>query len=338
MTHDQPGDTYLAELAALLALDAVPADQREELERRAGPIPPDLLAAAAALADAVSDDPPPTLRDKVLTTARRSRPTGTAIGAPLPCSPADAYRRTADDLHRLLMGLSEDDWHAVAHDAHGPVRDLIAHLVGIEEVMLGWLGARPAADPDAVADHIGATRPTVSALSATDPETIAARWYELTGEVEAACRSADPHRPVLAHHLPVDVDALVVLRVFEIWVHTLDVCAAAGLSRIVPEPSRLALMSTRLMAALPMALAVRGTPAAGRTARFVLTGDAPGCYDVSDGTSVAPDPDVVIVADAVDVCQLAGRRLTPDDLNASIEGDSDFARLVLAAADAFALD
>jgi hypothetical protein len=144
---------------------------------------------------------------------------------------------------------------------------------------------------------------------------------------------------VLAHHLPVDVDALVVLRVFEIWVHTLDVCAAIGLPRVIPDPARLALMSTRLMAALPMALAVRGTPAPGRTARFVLTGAAPGCYDVSLGTDVAPaEPDVVIVADAVDVCQLAGRRLTPDDLDVTTDGDTELARLVLAAADAFALD
>jgi hypothetical protein len=144
---------------------------------------------------------------------------------------------------------------------------------------------------------------------------------------------------VLAHHLPVDVDALVVLRVFEIWVHTLDVCAATGVPRVVPDPARLALMSTRLMAALPMALALRGTPAPGRTARFVLTGTAPGCYDVSLGGDVAPaKPDVVIVADAVDVCQLSGRRLTPDGLDATTDGDSELARLVLAAADALALD
>jgi hypothetical protein len=101
----------------------------------------------------------------------------------------------------------------------------------------------------------------------------------------------------------------------------------------------MALLSGRLMAVLPYALAYRGSPLPGRTARFVLTGPAGGAYTVPLAPGEEPGtPDFLVVADVVDVCRIAARRLLPGDLSATIEGDRDLADLVLASIDAFARD
>jgi hypothetical protein len=93
------------------------------------------------------------------------------------------------------------------------------------------------------------------------------------------------------------------------------------------------------MAVVPLALAYRRSTVRGRAARFVLTGRSGGAYTVPlhPGESAA-EPDVLIVADTVDVCRVAARRLTPAQLNATVEGDAALADLVLAGLDAFARD
>jgi len=48
--------------------------------------------------------------------------------------------------------------------------------------------------------------------------------------------------------------------------------------------------------------------------------------------------DVTIVTEAIDLCRLAARRLDPEELIATIEGDRELAGLVLAGRDAFARD
>src|SRR5206468_4173950 len=108
------------------------------------------------------------------------------------------------------------------------------------------------------------------------------------------------------------------------------------------DTERMALMSARFMTVLPHALAYRNSAMPGRSARFVLTGPAGGCYDVSldAQTSLAPgtQPDVTIVTDVIDLCRVAARRLSVDSLSTVIDGDPALAAAVLAAADAFARD
>jgi hypothetical protein len=131
----------------------------------------------------------------------------------------------------------------------------------------------------------------------------------------------------------------LVLRTFEVWTHHEDVCRATGRPGPLLDGSRLRLMSSDLMDVLPAALAVTGSARPGRTTRIVLTG-------LGGGTFVRPmamdgavgTPDVVITADVVDFCRLAARRIAPDDLDATIEGDPMLAQLVLQAAGAFARD
>jgi len=141
------------------------------------------------------------------------------------------------------------------------------------------------------------------------------------------------------HDLQVLPDGVLVIRTFELWAHAMDIAAATGRPLLQLDPDRMATLSMRLMAAVPLALALRGTALPGRTARFVLTGASGGSYSVplSPGDAVG-EPDFVLVTDAVDLCRVAARRLRPDELAHTLEGDRELAGLVLAGIDAFARD
>jgi uncharacterized protein (TIGR03083 family) len=330
------------ELAALLALDALPADEQADAELRHGTFPGGLAPVMAALAEPAATRPPAELRAATLERALSRRVPGRPNGAVAPCTPTEAFDRTVEDFRDLLAGLSDAEWQAGAHEEHGTVRVLVAHLVGVERLCLAWLdpGAPPPVDP--TVDHVTATRPVVDELVDASAETIAVRWYEAARAVAAMAASGDRQRPVAFHDLSSSVDGLLVTRTFELWAHGMDIALAAG--RPLPEldDERMALMSSRLMAALPFALAYRGVPAPGRAARFVLTGPAGGSYtvplDVRREPSAGAAPDVTIVTDPVRLCRVAARRLPSTDLDATIEGDRELAVLVLAAADAFARD
>jgi uncharacterized protein (TIGR03083 family) len=336
MTHPTPGED---ELAALLALDALEPDEQPDAELRLGMYPPGLAEAAAVLAEATVAVPPPELRTEMLTLARSRRPPGRPIAAVDPCRPIEAFRRTVDEVDHLLSTLTDSEWVAQAHPEHGRVKDLVAHLVGVERLVLQWLDPAGSPTDDVAHDHIAATRPVVAELAETDPRAVARQWREAARAVAAAAESGGPDRPTAFHEMSLSVDDLLVTRTFELWAHAMDISVATGRPLHALDAERMALMSRLLMAMVPMALEYRHVAAHGRTARFVLTGPAGGCYTVPlhPGDDLT-DPDVTIVADTVGICRVAARRLSPRELGATVEGDGELAGLVLAAIDAFARD
>ena len=335
-----PGmDEYDDEPAALLAIDALTPDEQVEAELRLGPWPMPLAEATLPLAESVSVDPPPDLRSEVLAAALARRPAGRPVPRAGTVSPAEAFERTLGELHDLLRSLSESEASRPAHEEHGRVRDLVAHLAGVERLNLRWL------DPDAevpyLPDHVASTRATVAELAGLPFAEVVRAWHDAALALLAAARGGDGDRQVPFHDLAVSVDGMLTMRTFELWAHGMDIALATD--RPLPEldDERMLLMSSRLMAALPAALAYRGVALPGRTARFVLTGPGGGCYDVAlDAADPAEpfDPDVLVVADVVALCRVAAARLRPDRLDATIEGDRDLADLVLAHVDAFARD
>jgi uncharacterized protein (TIGR03083 family) len=330
------------EVAALLALDALPADEQVDAELRHGTFPSGVREVVAALAEASASTPPAELEHATLERALSRRPRGRPQPAPPVCTPAEAYDRSVEDFRALLSGLSDAEWELPAHEEHGTVRELVAHLVGVERLCVAWLdpSAPPPVDPSV--DHVTATRPVVEALAGAAPAEVLGQWYDAARAVAAMAATGDPRRPVSFHDLTDDVDALLVTRTFELWAHAMDIAYATGRQLPTLDTERMALMSSRFMAVLPYALAYRGRPVSGRTARFVLTGPAGGCYDVPlDPRTAAPAdaaPDVTIVADVTDLCRVAARRLPAASLQVAVEGDEALAMVVLAAADAFARD
>ncbi len=328
---------YDDETAALLALDALEADEQADAELRIGTFPPGLADAVATLAEDAVVDPPTGLRADTLARAKSRRPEGRPVGAAQPCPPAEAFDRTVTDLDRLLNSLTDADWNAPAHPDHGRVRDLVAHLVGVERLVLRWLAADEAV-PD-LPDHVAATRPVVAQLADTEPRDVARQWYEAARAVAAAAATGDITRPVTFHDMTISVKRLLVMRTFELWAHATDVCLAAGRPLLQLDAERMTTLSAELMTVLPVALAYQGSAAPGRSARFVLTGLAGGTYTVplAPGTP-ATRPAVTIITDPGELCRVAARRLDPAELDVTIDGDHELAELVLAGVGALALD
>jgi len=326
------------ELAALLALDALEPGEQADAELRLGTLPMFLADATVPLAESVSAQPPEDLRAQVLDAAFARRRPGRSASGPEPVTPADAFARTIEDFHGLLRSLSDAEAELVAHEEHGRVRDLVAHLVGVERLNALWLDPRQ--EVPYLPDHVAATRGTVAALSRVLFPGVVREWHQAALALLATARGDDPARRVRFHDIEVSIDDLLTIRTFELWAHGMDIALATG--RPLPEldPSRLLLMSSRLMDALPAALLYRGTSVGDRSVRFVLTGPAGGCYDVAftAGGSGLPDPEAMIVTDVTDLCRVAAARLSPLDLPHTVEGDASLAELVLANVDAFARD
>ena len=277
------------------------------------------------------------LRDQILSAALERRNAGRPVDAADPATPIAAFTTAVAALEATLLALDDADWHAPAHDELGTVRELVSHLIAVEQLVVGWLSTAP--DVTVLpSDHIEATRWARDAYADTPTDELVATWVAGARDVIAAAGASDPERPVLAHDLPTDVDGLLVLRTFELWAHRIDVTRAAGRELPPTDPSQLALMSSRLMGAVPVALALRGVVVPVRSLRFVLTGAAGGCFDVDLGVGPA-GPALSIVTDADALCRVAARRLEPSHLELVVlDGDEHDAATVVAALDAFARD
>jgi len=328
------------ELAALLTIDALEPEEQVDAELRFGTWPMPLAEATLPLAESVAASPPPELAFDVLAAARARRTPGRPVVRVDLLTPGQAFARTVREFHELLVSLSDAEADLAAHEEHGRVRDLVAHLVGVEQLNARWLN--PDEHVPYLPDHVASTQETVSRLAELPFVEVVRQWRESALAMLAAASRADWGQQIPFHDIAVSVDGLLTIRTFELWAHGMDIALATDRPLPMLDDERMLLMASRLMAALPAALLYRGVSVTGRTARFVLTGPAGGCYDVALDLAAAPvdvvDPDVTIVADAVDLCRVAAARLDPGELKVGVDGDEALAELVLAHVDAFARD
>jgi uncharacterized protein (TIGR03083 family) len=327
------------ELAALLALDALDPGEQADAELRLGTFATDYADVSAALAAGVASAPPSELRAEILRGATHRRAMGDAIDGVAPLAPIDAFTVTIAELATLLSTLDDADLDRAVRGRYERVRDLVAHLAGIDDLVLGWLGLQPIDDPELALDHVAVTRAAIDELAHLPAAELVAEWRRRAERVVTAARNAPADQPVQAHDIPTHVDGMLLLRTFEVWAHHEDILVA--LDHPLPEldPARGRLMSSQLAEALPIAVALGAETPPDAWVRLVLTGDGGGTYDLVFGAGAATgDPDSLVVADMVDVCRLAARRLTTEELAPVVEGDLDLAKRTLAAATAFARD
>ncbi len=294
----------------------------------------------AALAETVAVTPPPALRHRLVAeVARRPR-----VGVE-PASAPDLYRSRVAVLHRLLGELADDDWSAVVAPYGWTVHRLVAHLVMIEEYtarQLGLTGEAPLPPGEAsTGDHLGLGAGQADELVASPPASSVERWWAAATRIAAHVGSAgfDPSAPVPLHQWPFDAATALVARSFELWTHGDDVRRATGRPLEEVPAGELRTMSSTSVQGLPLLLALQPPPPDARPpvvltpTRVVLTGPGGGTFELG-----GPGPQAnLLVADVVDYCRVVSRRLDPETLAATREGDERLLSSLLVASQAIAM-
>jgi uncharacterized protein (TIGR03083 family) len=276
---------------------------------------------------------PAGLRDRVLAAALRARPAGTAIPAPPPITPAEAFSRAVDAFYALLCALAGDDWHRpVLRDLD--VQGLVGHLTGVEADVQRALAGDPGV---AAADHVASTQPAAEREAGRTPAATRGSWRAAAGRtLELARHEPDPPAGVAVYGLWLPLPTLLVVRTFELWTHENDIRRVAGLPPSVPDDAALTLMTELAATSLPLAAERMQLPGPTEL-RLVLTGPGGGSWDVAIDGNAAPAA-ITIITDAIGFCRLVANRAAPADLDLHTAGDPDRVAGLLAAAPLLALD
>jgi uncharacterized protein (TIGR03083 family) len=340
--------------AVLAALDALGDDARV--------VDPSTEAAAleyaetvAALAEAAASPPVLDLRGRLLAAAFAERTPGSSIDDGGADTASIAFVRTARELDRLLASLDDADWQEPAHPAIGSVRDVVAHLLAIEHLVLRQLpdppvggssrptpppGAPDGAKSDETASlaHVAYAAPVVTATTHLSTGELRRSWRDAAEAVASAAAATAAGAQLDLHGLRVGVDGGLLLRTFELWAHLDDIALATGRRRPRLDARRLRAMSVALVDALPIAVALAGHGDLAGRVRLVLTGPGGGAYDVVLGRPSGTDPTCSITVDVVDLCRVAAQRSAVHHVEVRLAGAAHVAAAVLASVSAFAMD
>ncbi|MEV0229282.1 maleylpyruvate isomerase family mycothiol-dependent enzyme [Nonomuraea sp. NPDC050786] len=282
---------------------------------------PDCSAAIALLDEpGAAAEPPPTLREAVLSMARRRR-SPAVMGM---ASVTVPYAEQVALMEDLLAELSAPQWEApIAR--HGTVRALVEHLAANDATVASFMGVPG-----------GSGTPMTSFMSVPGGSGTPAhrRWRDQAGSllerlsagsevllgVEVALAGARPARAPLRQAL--------IQRTFETWTHADDIRAATDRSRTPPRPEHVHMIAEFGLALLPRALK---EPRRGVFATVMLTGPGGGTWTVPLSRA-SGHVAVLLSADAVGFCRLLAGRWPPDSFPYAAEGDAALARDLISAA------
>jgi uncharacterized protein (TIGR03083 family) len=249
-----------------------------------------------------------------------------------------AWRETADDVGELGAQLTDSDWQAPTDCPGWRARDVLAHLVDIEE----WLTTD---DPGETRDgpmsewtqvgvdqRQGASPPTLLTALATAVERRAA---QLAAEPPDDPQGSPPRVPA---GLPWSWETLLRNRAIDMWVHSQDIRRAVG------RPGGYDLAGAYVTIAsfsrgLPYVLGKKVAPPSGTVVVWDIDGTHPTKHPVAmteSGRAVAlqdlpDDVDVRLGMDTETFVILAAGRRDPDEVTVRIDGDRELAARVLRA-------
>lgn len=261
------------------------------------------------------------------------------------------WREAAADLRALADDLSDDDWQTMTECPGWTVRDVLAHLVALEEQLAGIdVGHdvdESGSDETGKVVTPGMTQPGVDARkdrSVTDLLTdfdaaLADRDQQLGDELDAADPRDRP--PRVPAGLPWDWETLLRNRAVDMWMHDQDIRRAVGRPGGMDNAGAAVTLAT-FTAALPYVVGKRVRPPVGTSVVWQIT--EPHAATVTVGVdeqqravhlSEPPvEPTVRLVLDTSTFAALCGGRLEtmdPQNVGVRVEGDAELAGRVLEA-------
>jgi uncharacterized protein (TIGR03083 family) len=258
----------------------------------------------------------------------------------------DALAAVWSSMQALGAELDEQQWKLPTDCPGWTVQDNLAHILGIESVILGR--PEPAVDlpelPHVKNDFGRSNEIWVESFRSLTGAEVLDRFREVADVRLAALRSqtdAEWSAPAWTPTGPGTVRDLIPFRVLDSWIHELDMRRALGRSPDMESlPAQLAL--GRLRGVLAMIVGARLRPPDGTRVAFVVEG--PGGFvegwGMHDGRAVAlealPEPiaeqvDVALHMDADTFVRLIGGRGDLDEVAPAVrvEGDPSLGHRVI---------
>ena len=256
-----------------------------------------------------------------------------------PSTPLEVFEHQVAELRALLDSLEPGEWTAEAAPYAWTVHGLVAHLLVIERYTAQQLGFDDVDGYEPDEHHLALGADEIRDELTRRPQATVDAWDRRASETIDRLR-ADPEmdagRPAIMHGWPFTVGSVLIAHGFEVWTHADDIRRAVGRPLASPSAADLRAMSSFSVASLPLLVPVVEPLVPVGSARVVLTGAGGGTFDLP-GAHGDDDRRVTIVTDIVDYCRVVARRIAPDELEATIEGDDQLAGALLAAARVFAM-
>jgi uncharacterized protein (TIGR03083 family) len=247
-----------------------------------------------------------------------------------------AWREAADDVRALGATLSDTDWERPSDCPGWRARDVLAHLVDIEELLAA---EEPPAKRDVPMNEW--TKLGVDQRRDVPPARLLTELGDAVDRRHAYLRAnppADPtgQPPRTPADQPWNWDTLLRNRAIDLWVHDQDI------RRAVDRPGGFDLggaqvTTTSFGLGMPYVIGKKVRPTAGTTVAWDIDGSHPAQYAVEmteSGRAVAlpqtpAEPSVRLGMDTETFVVLAAGRRTPDAVEVRISGDAGLAARVL---------
>jgi uncharacterized protein (TIGR03084 family) len=221
----------------------------------------------------------------------------------------------------LISGLDEAGWHTPTPAAGWDITDQVSHLAYFDEVTIASAVGQEA---------FIAERTAAEAAGGIDPDTIAARFHDLSGaemlawfdtarqELLSTFVTIDPGARLPWFGPAMSAASSLTARLMETWAHTQDIADALGVTR---EPTRRLRHVAHIgIGARGYSYAVRGLPVPSAPVRVELV--PPAGAEPSGGTWTWGPADAKdrITGPALDFCLLVTQRRHRDDVTLAVEG------------------
>lgn len=246
-------------------------------------------------------------------------------------------------LDDLLAGLTEDEWTTATCLPGWTVKDITAHLIGTESMLAGIEAPRVERDVrsfDHVRNDIAAfnelwvesLRPVPGAVVLERYREIVALRTEQLGAMTQEDFGKQSNTPVG----PAPYGRFMRIRVFDCWLHELDICDALGRTGSEGGP-RAELGSAEVFGAVPFIVGKRGKAPEGARITLELTGPLARTIHIEvhgRATEVPALSEPVTTTIAMDsglFVRLAGGRVRAEDRieEISLGGDTEVGRRIV---------
>jgi uncharacterized protein (TIGR03083 family) len=254
-----------------------------------------------------------------------------------------AWHQASESLLRVCDRLPDADWAAATECPGWSVKDIAAHVAGVESMLLGR--PRPKLDDPVDAPYIRndlgrLVEVDVQARRPLPPATVLAELREVLAERHRSLRESppDPDAPTVWVQGPTTMTGMMRLRVFDVWAHEQDIRRATGRPGDLSGPAA-DVTRDLIIASLPKAVAKLAGAAPGSVVALTVTGAtsftvAVGVDANGRGALLAPpwpEPATsTLTLDWVELVRLACGRVDPATADVRYDGDVDLGRRVAA--------